>query len=63
MSLFGSGQKDPDPKHCFQMESPILMDNGYMETGEGRMRESYYVHCDDDFTPSPGMAAGDLEIY
>jgi hypothetical protein len=43
------------------MESPILIENGYMESGEGRMRESYSVYCDDDFTPSPGMAIRKLK--
>jgi hypothetical protein len=37
-----------------QMESPILIDNGYIEANEGSMRESYSVHCDESFTPSPG---------
>jgi hypothetical protein len=36
------------------MDSPILIDNGYIEDNEGSMRESYSVHCDESFTPYPG---------
>jgi hypothetical protein len=36
------------------MDSPILIDNGYIEENKGSMRESYSVHCDESFTPSPG---------
>jgi hypothetical protein len=45
-----------DTNFYLQMDSPILIEDGYIDSSGGSMRESYSVHCDDGFTPSPGKA-------